>query len=256
MHQFTRDEWQKLSTFGLKPWQERDARWSTDASHLLNSQHALEILESICPELGAPTLAVTASLVIKRSAFLLLAPTLYAMSVFNKGINGHIENCSFEYQLQHRLWRSGLPILETAIFPLQGCRRQWREALLKQVLAHHLTPLVTHFHRLTGISTRILWENVAVRVFSIYERCILPAVDGHDRDQAEADFAFIVDAHNHTIFGLEENPLTRFYRPKRQYIEHAEPVRMRRTCCYYYQATQPAEYCSTCPLLLKKKPKG
>ena len=51
------------------------------------------------------------------------------------------------------------------------------------------------------------------------------------------------------LFGLDYNPLSHFRRPPTLVEDGQRSIRFRRTCCFYYLATEPAEYCSTCPLL-------
>lgn len=246
-------QWAKLAGFGLKTAVEQDQQYALDSVLLLDDEQCLTTLNAIMPELGASDLKVTASLLIKRSAFLLLAPTLYAMSVFDKGLDASIDNCVFEYQLHNRLWRSGMPLKQAQAAPWHYDRSAWREQILRGAFAGHLTPLIEQLQRLSGVSARILWENVAVRVFSIYERRILPDLDSDCRLHAEQDLAYLLNDSTSSIFALEENPLTRFYRAKRRFSPDGELIRMRRTCCYYYQATEPSEYCSNCPLLLKRR---
>lgn len=248
------DEWDVLARFGLKQ-STQPSECHIDSVHLLDIQQCVYTLETIMPELGAPDLKVTASLVIKRIAFLALAPTLYAMSVYNKGLNLSLDNSVFEYQLDNRIWQNGMPVKNTEVSLAPDEREQWRDKVLQRVFAEHLTRLVTLFHQVTGVPQRILWENIAVRVFSIYERRILPNVPCTLKSAAEQDLAFLVDADTQQIFAMDENPLTRFYRKKRLFGEPPQPVRMRRTCCFYYQATEPEVYCSNCPLLLKQKKK-
>jgi len=124
---------------------------------------------------------------------------------------------------------------------------------LSQVFSGHLTQLVEQFHRLTKVPRRILWENVAVRVFSIYEQRILLNIPDAQMAQAQADFSYLLDQKSTEVFGMSENPLTVFYREKKQTALSDKPIRVRRTCCYYYLATEPAVYCGSCPLLLKKR---
>ncbi|UUM31963.1 IucA/IucC family C-terminal-domain containing protein [Vibrio japonicus] len=249
----SKNEWDTLSRFGLKQQTHAFGPNHLDSRCLLDPQQCLSTLEKIMPELGAPDLKVTASLVIKRIAFLALAPTLYAMSVYNKGLNLSINNSVFDYQLDNRFWQNGMPLKNTTVRLASGERQKWRDEVLHHVFAEHLTRLVEQFYDVTGVSQRILWENIAVRVFSIYERRILPDVTCALKETAEEDLAFLVDADTHHIFAMKENPLTRFYRKKTLFGEPPEPIRMRRTCCYYYQATTPEVYCSNCPLLLKSR---
>ncbi|NVK27921.1 MAG: (2Fe-2S)-binding protein [Flavobacteriia bacterium] len=251
----TSEEWDALATFGLKSYQQ-DEPLSIDSSKLLNDAWCLDTLQKIMPELGAPNIRVTASLVIKRVAFLTLAPVLYAMSGFDKGLDVSIENSVFEYPLENKLWLSKMPLKDTSVSVWQNLDKEgrcaWREGILNKVFAGHLTRLVEQMYRLTKVSRRILWENVAVRVFSIYEQRILANVAEEKRAIAEADYAYLLDKTTTQLFGLDENPLTPFYRDKRLTELSDKPIRVRRTCCFYYQATEPSVYCGACPLLFKK----
>lgn len=245
-------EWETLAQFGLKHQSQAQVEHSIESIDLLDREKCLAILEHIMPSLGAPDLKVTASLVIKRIAFLALAPTLYAMSIYNKGLNLAINNSVFEHQLDNRLWKNGTPIKNTGVSLVLDNRTMWRDDVLRQVFTGHLTQLVQMFHQTTGVAERILWENIAVRVFSIYERRILNHATGKVKTRAETDFSYLLDAKTHKIYGLDENPLIRFYRKTMMFGDPPKPVRMRRTCCFYYQATEPEVYCSNCPLLLKR----
>lgn len=255
-HALLHEEWEVLAAFGLKSFQQDEA-FAIESSSLLNDDLCLETLQKIMPELGAPNLKVTASLVIKRIAFLTLAPVLYAMSGFNKGLDGSLENSVFEYSLENRIWQSKMPLKDTSVSIWKDSDKEgrdvWRDEILRKVFAGHLTTLVEQFHLLTKVPKRILWENVAVRVFSIYEQRILPNIPDAQMVQAQVDLAYLLDQSSTEVFGLPENPLTVFYRKKQQTDVSDKPIRVRRTCCYYYLATEPAVYCGACPLLLKKR---
>ncbi|MEL0622165.1 IucA/IucC family C-terminal-domain containing protein [Marinomonas arenicola] len=243
-------EWSKLAEFGLKSYAQ-DEPLSIDSSKLLDEYLCLETLQKIMPELGASNLKVTASLVMKRMAFLTLAPMLYAMSGFDKGLDASLSNCVFEYPLENALWVSKMPLKDTSVTTGVDDRDRWREALLSKVFAGNLTLLVERFYTLTNVSKRILWENIAVRVFSIYEQRILMTIPEEKRAQAKLDYDFLLDKNTTVLFGLNENPLLAFYRAKQKTALSDKPVRVRRTCCFYYQATEPAEYCNSCPLPLR-----
>jgi len=251
------EEWEVLAAFGLKCFQQNEAL-AIDSSSLLDDALCLETLQKIMPELGAPNLKVTASLVIKRVAFLTLAPVLYALSGFDKGLDASLENCVFEYPLENKMWLSKMPLKNTAVSIWkksgQEDRDAWRNEILSKVFSGHLTLLVEQFYHLTKVSRRILWENIAVRVFSIYEQRILVNLAEDRRSTAQADYAYLLDKSTTELFGLNENPLTVFYRDKQLTALSENPIRVRHTCCFYYQATEPPIYCGSCPLPLKKKP--
>ncbi|SJL83882.1 IucA/IucC family C-terminal-domain containing protein [Vibrio palustris] len=247
-------EWQRLGEFGLVDCSQLSP-YSIDTEQLLDDECCLEILTRIQPQLGATDLKVTASLVIKRIAFLTLAPLLSGMAWYDKALDMRIENCVFEYPLIERLWQSRMPLKHCSVHPLGAHthRVSWREAMLTHVFKGHLSLLVEQFHRLTRVPKAVLWENIAVRIFSIYERRILPILAKHNgADVAQADFAYLIDSDTTGIFGVGHNPITRYYYAIPISETGPTATRVRRTCCYYYKATQPAQYCGTCPLLGKK----
>lgn len=247
---FSFTQWETLEGFGLKPFC-HDQDKAIASISLLDDDQCRAVLERIMPELGAVNLKITASLVIKRIAFLTLAPALFAMSRYDVGLNMSIENCIFEYSLKNRLWQSKMPLktFELNMYQREEDRNAWREEILKNVFAHHLSLLVEQFYRITRVSKRILWENVAIRVFSIYERRVLSDIPEGVRTQAQQDFSWLIDKDTHSIFATERNPIAEFYTAKIPSPTATENIRVRRTCCFYFKATEPSEHCSICPRL-------
>ncbi|MBM6550788.1 IucA/IucC family C-terminal-domain containing protein [Marinomonas ostreistagni] len=251
---FTPEEWQALAAYGLTQADaEGESGFRVNAEQLVNDESCVAVLEQIKPALGAPNLKVAASLTIKRLAFLVLAPTLYALSRFDKGLDVSLAQCEFDYALKDRIWQSKMPLKRIDVTPLCGDRADWRIQVLTQAFAEHLSPVVETMHRLTRSPKRILWENVAVRVFSIYERRVLPGLEGEQKALAQADYAWLLSDGASEVFGLDTNPIAEFDSAFTELESAAEPVRVRRTCCYYYRATEPQEFCSNCPLPLRLK---
>ncbi|WP_417551732.1 IucA/IucC family C-terminal-domain containing protein [Marinomonas fungiae] len=249
---FSPEEWQALAAYGLAHNAAQDTiGFRIDAAQLLDNGQCLATLEQIMPALGAPNLKVAASLTLKRLAFLVLAPTLYSLSRFDKGLDVSLSQCAFDYRLENRIWQSKLPLKHIEVTPLRGDRAAWRAQVLRQAFAEHLTPVLEAFHQLTRSPKRILWENVAVRVFSIYERRVLPGLEGERQATAQADYAWLLSEEASAAFGLEANPIAEFDAAFTELESVGEPVRVRRTCCYYYRATEPQEFCSNCPLPLR-----
>lgn len=249
---FSLEEWQALAAYGLAHNAAEDnIGFRIEAVQLLDDEQCLATLEQIMHALGAPNLKVAASLTIKRLAFLVLAPTLYSLSRFDKGLDVSLSQCVFDFRLENRIWQSKLPLKSVQITPLCGDRAAWRAQVFRRVLAEHLTPVVETFQRLTCSPKRILWENVAVRVFSIYERRVLPGLEGERQAIAQADYAWLLSEEASAVFGLETNPIAEFDTAFTELESGGELVRVRRTCCYYYRATEPQEFCSNCPLPLR-----
>ncbi|WP_273825612.1 IucA/IucC family C-terminal-domain containing protein [Pseudomonas asplenii] len=253
-HLFTDAQWALLSgALRLKPVQQSDPR-SLPARALLDGTTCEDLLQALGPVIGSPTLAITASLLAKRFSFLGTGACLYAMSVYDKGLLLSLDNCRVEYGHDDGLWTSSMPLDQPQAFGYApGQREAWRESIVSSLFAGTFQPLWQTFYRVTGISRRILWENTAVRVYSLYEKRMAKVEDPLIRQRCEADFHWLLNEAEPALFGLDYNPLRHFRRPPTILENEGKRIRFRRTCCFYYEASHPVEYCSTCPLLRPKK---
>lgn len=247
-------EWKALHQLGLR---DNSAVTSpaVETRALLNDEICLNVLSQIRSDMGAPDLKIAASLVIKRMAFLTLAPLLSGMSCYNKGLDVAIDNCLFEYRMDNRRWQNQMPLKNVQVSVPATQRDVWRDTLLSRAFNGNLSLLVTQFHKLTRVPQAVLWENIAVRIFSIYERRILPALARQEQMAiAQADLSYLIDKTTTEIYHTATNPIARYYGKSSCTAIPPATIRVRRTCCYYYKASEPVEYCSTCPLLHKPKP--
>lgn len=253
-HAFSEAEWTLLSgALRLKQAEARDPR-SLPASALLDDQACEHLLRALGPVIGSPTQAITASLLAKRFSFLSTGACLYAMSVYDKGLSLSLDNSVVEYAHDEGLWTSSMPLVDAVPTGYEpGNREAWRDGVVGTLFRDLLQPLWETFNRVTGISRRILWENTAVRVYSLYEKRMVKVEDPLIRQRYEADFDWLLNQAEPALFGLHYNPLKHFRRPPMLLEAEGKSIRFRRTCCFYFEASNPVEYCSTCPLLRPRK---
>lgn len=250
-------EWGVLhAQFLLQKGEARNRAHAMRAVDLLVPQTCAELLDALTALIGSPSRRVTASLLAKRIAFLTTASSLYAMSMYDKALDLSLENCYVDYHYANRRWQSGMPLENlTASVPQPGERAEWRRKVVAQLFAGNLSRLWQSLANVAKVPLPVLWENTAVRVYSLYERRMLDMDKEnkcpHAQNRVREDFDYLVRDADAALFGTDENPLATFFRPK-QHIQHtphaAQPVRVRKTCCYYYKASEPQEYCSVCPL--------
>ncbi|MDU8497964.1 IucA/IucC family C-terminal-domain containing protein [Pseudomonas syringae] len=251
---FSEPEWELLSgALRLKHADDRDTR-SLPARALLDDNVCEQLLAALGPIIGSPTQAITASLLAKRFSFLSTGACLYAMSVYDKGLILSLDNSVIEYAHDDGLWTSSMPLVNVTSVPYEpGTREAWREVIVATLFRDLLQPLWETFNRVTGISRRILWENTAVRVYSLYDKRMEKVEDPAIRQRCDADFDWLLNHAEPALFGLNYNPLKHFRRPPVLLEAEGKSIRFRRTCCFYYDASNPVEYCSTCPLLRPRK---
>ncbi len=248
---FSDAEWASLSVaLRLRREEERDRGRSLPAAELLDETTCIALLDQLGPVILSPSRRITASLLGKRLSFLLTGACLYAMSAYDKGLQLSLANTFIEYGHDDGVWTSSLPLHSLAVSrPEPGARDDWREAVATQLFAGLLQPLWDTFYGVTGVSRRILWENTAVRVYSLYERRLAKLDCAETGRRCVEDFHWLTAQAPGSVFGLDYNPLKHFNRPLTLVDDGARAVRFRRTCCFYYQASDPVEYCSTCPLI-------
>ncbi|QSD34261.1 (2Fe-2S)-binding protein [Pectobacterium brasiliense] len=267
-NRLTAPQWAMLSgTLQLTDAAQRTGQDSCPSRRVLDPDYCRWLLETLTPPLLSPSIKITASLLAKRIGFLTTAASLYAMSVYNKGLNMTLDNSVLEFG-HARLWTSTMPLYDLTVSqPELGQRDAWRDSLFDTLFAQHLSPILHTLSTVSGAPLRILWENVAVRVFSLYEQRIEwddPAAECSPgmtlAQQVQQDFDALLAAPGER-FGCDDNPLKPFFRAKTRVPVAGRSVsfrdvRFRRTCCFYYKASQPQEYCQNCPLLRPTRKTG
>ncbi|MGN7759881.1 IucA/IucC family C-terminal-domain containing protein [Paenibacillus sp. 22594] len=245
----SQEEWSELSQyFGLRKQARPCSAYSVNALALKDAKTCSAYLDRLNVLLPSPTRAVAASQFVKRYAFLSAAPLLYTMTVYNKGLDFSSGNCWLAAP-PGRSWLEYVSLTDAnATIPGAEGRQVWRETVLQTLFARNLGRLIQVMSRVAHVPKAILWENVAVRVFSLYEKRI--GLLGDQHEQARADFQYLVHQAPGALFGEKQNPLDRFYsRPSSPSLPDS-PLRIRKTCCFYYEISSTAEYCDNCP---KKK---
>lgn len=249
---FTKAEWELLSKgLSLIHADKRNPTTTLCLSDLiLEPARCEQLLYQLTPIIHSPSIKITASLLSKRLAFLTTASCLYSMTVFNKGLNFSADNCYLDYDFRNRLWQSKMPLVDlTYTCASPSHRDSWRKNIVRQLFAENLTKLWQVFVNISKVNPRILWENTAVRVYLLYEKRMQNIQCPHLKQRIINDFYFLLDAQNFELFDLEYNPLTHFNHTKIHIESLDTDVRFRKSCCFYYQASNPIEYCNTCPLL-------
>ncbi|MCS0655940.1 MULTISPECIES: IucA/IucC family C-terminal-domain containing protein [Bacillaceae] len=213
------------------------------AENLLDPTQTGAYLEAVKNQLGAPDNKTAASILIKRYAFLPVI-YLYCMTSWNVKLDIRHENITIVSQERDGLWLPGFHFVR-----LQGQgagmdRDQWREDAVRTLFKGHIFPLINRIASEGKVSRLILWENIAIYLFWLYEK-ILP-LEMHSERAAE-DYRFILEEAPGNLFGCENtNPLKKFDSRKILSENTGEMVRPRKTCCYSY-LTSSGKRCGTCP---------
>jgi ferric iron reductase protein FhuF len=208
-----------------------DSPLSICVAQLFDEKDLRYYFEKLRKKIGAPNMAVAASIFIKRYSFVAVI-ALYAMSVWNKRLFLPFERIYLETDDTAEIW---LPTFR--IEPLQYTqsaqkRIQWSKETMEELFANHLSPLIGQIHPIAKIPSLILWENIAIYLFWLYETVLM-------KDEAFSDIAVQLNEDLQTV--IQTMNLARFW-------EKRKKVGRRVTCCLSYQTTMAHSYCKICPL--------
>lgn len=220
---------------------------SVQIEALLDEHSMRQYLSQLGKHLGAANDKVTASLFIKRYAFLAVA-YLYTMTMNNGKLHISFENVSLETDEQDELWLPKFYFNTFHIETLKENREKWREACVNNLFNKHLYLLLDCLSKVTKVSKLILWENIAIYIYWLYETVLQK--EGLTREvllRSKEDFQYILFQAPGSLFGgNNENPLKSYYNEGVYIEEYKKEVRLRNTCCYSY-LTKSKKRCTSCP---------
>jgi ferric iron reductase protein FhuF len=238
------EERKVLETYRLSTVQ-TNSPLSIRLDRLFEDSVLIDYVAKVRDRLGAANDAVAASMLIKRYSFL-VAMSLYAMSVWNKRLVLSPEQIWMETDDHAAMWMPTFRFEKLEAEVCTSCRSQWREETVLRLFAKHVFPLITKLQKTTKISSYILWENIAVYIYWIYETLLNDEAIAHIHPRLRDDFRFLVYEAGGELFGTpQHNPLKRFWKGNTS-------VKQRTTCCLYYQ-TEGGTHCHTCPCIVRER---
>jgi ferric iron reductase protein FhuF len=196
--------------------------------------------------IGAPNDKVTASMIMKRYAFF-AAMALFTMSHSDRRINIRMNNITLVSHYEDGLWLPKFYLKDLSFELVSGDRQLWREQYVKGLFANHIYLLIDQLSKITKISKLILWENIAVYLFWLYES-VLEDSNEERKGIIQEDFRYLFyEAPGHVFGEYNHNPLTKYDSEKIFNPDTEKYIRYRKTCCFSYQLEGNHKRCNTCP---------
>ncbi|MBM7586166.1 siderophore-iron reductase FhuF [Bacillus pakistanensis] len=214
---------------------------------LIETEKMDSFLSEHYDQMGSHDPIVTGSLFMKRYAFLSVIG-LFSMSMLGKRFDLSPDNVFIIDDEKNGLWMPGFYLKDSSVTKISTDRVQ-RKEYISHLFKDHLNLIMTSVRKVTKLSSLIMWENVAVYIYWLYE--IVkdhPSLVGIDQ-QAEKDFALLLEETEACLFGeYHKNPLKRYYTEKVHVDGIEEKVRVRKTCCFSYELAEGERLrCNSCP---------
>jgi ferric iron reductase protein FhuF len=225
-----------------------DRKLSIPVSNLLQEETMAVYLNQLAVYFPAVKQKVIASQFSKRYSFMVLIPSLFSMSVFNKQLNLSMPNCHIESVGNEGKWLPQIRLKHMDV-NLSGNsnRQEWMNTLITQLFAEHLARVWLVLSNTARLPMTTLWENTAIYVYWLYETRMLEETDEQVKNRINADFHYLLNEAPGDLFGTDQNPLKQYYNSKCLSPASEQLVRIRKTCCLYYKTSSKGEYCSSCP---------
>jgi siderophore-iron reductase FhuF len=220
-----------------------------EASKLTDSKALRSYLTERLSLIRTDDIKVAASLFIKRYAFLAVIG-LFLMSYRNKKMDLSPENIVLVDREKNGMWTPCFYLKNSTVTPFST--QEEKQQFLQGFFRQHMDVIIQNIKKDSKLSHIILWENVAVYIFWLYEnKNFLQEALSHQT--VEEDFAFLLQNNNGALFGeYSKNPLARYYTAKVKVKDGEDRVRVRKTCCFSYMLEQGEETrCNTCPQTCK-----
>ncbi|MEH7493267.1 IucA/IucC family C-terminal-domain containing protein [Neobacillus niacini] len=211
---------------------------SFNVANLMDKAFAIDFMRNLASSIGAPTERTAASIFIKRYAFIAVI-SLFAMTTGNKKMNLSLDNIEMEEAKRGIDWLPMISLKNPSIEEWNGQDRdEWRKGVYRDLFANNIYPIIEHFEKTFKVSKLILWENIAVYLFWLYET----ELSDNENPNVASDFYFLIKEAEGKLFGKYNlNPIHKYYSEKASQVE----IRMRKTCCFTYQLG--TKRCKTCP---------
>jgi ferric iron reductase protein FhuF len=249
MIKLTGEQADALGRFRLTRDSEERSPLTIKAENLLDITQTGAYLYKVKSHIGAPDKKTAASIFFKRYAFLPVI-YMYCMTAWNIKLDIRDENITLVSQERDGLWIPGFRFTRLHGQGAGTEREQWREDAVCTLFNGHISPLINRIASEANISKLILWENIAIYLFWLYEK-VLP-LETHSERAAE-DYKFILEEAPGNLFGSgNRNPLKRFDSRRIVIESTGTAVRPRKTCCYSY-LTSSGKRCGTCPHSCRSK---
>lgn len=226
-----------------------DRTYCLPFTDLLDPDKSQAYLEKVSKIYETDSSVATVSMFAKRYAYLVIAANLYAISYFNKAYNLELENGDMESEYHGGAWLPKARLKDwTLTEPVPGRRAEWRDEVLERMFAGNLSRVWAALAKHAKVPKSILWENTAIYVYWLYEKNFGEGAHPKQQQQLEEDYHYLLHGAPAHLFGEKRNPLMQFNSPKIARSGYEQPLRVRKTCCFYYiTSDKQDDYCSTCP---------
>ncbi|MCT8137083.1 (2Fe-2S)-binding protein [Anaerobacillus sp. CMMVII] len=174
----------------------------------------------------------------------LLSGFHYILSFSDTSLNLSLSNIELQvyYDEEHNYCGICFRLLDT-----HGVFVSDRHGALEELYSNHVVPLLNLFHQATNVRIKDLYGQLANGLYHGHDKSLAIALSSEEIKKVEVDFSFVTKELKPSIFNLTKNPLDINFRMIDSPYEDDKLIRMRPSCCLYYQTEGATAKCYSCP---------
>ncbi|RXJ02532.1 hypothetical protein DS745_06050 [Anaerobacillus alkaliphilus] len=124
-----------------------------------------------------------------------------------------------------------------------------RKTFLEQLYKNNAVPLVELFATTTGVRLKDLYGQLSIGLYHGYDLMVAQAQTDELKTIVHSDFNMLTKELDPASFNSRKNPLNISYRMIESPRDEGKMLRMKPTCCLYYQTEGAPSKCYGCPRL-------
>ncbi len=128
-----------------------------------------------------------------------------------------------------------------------------RKIYLEELYKKNVSTLVELLSSATGIRPKDLYGQLSIGLYHSNDLMTSMATTDVQKAKVHADFQFVTKELDPVNFQLKKNPLDIVYRMIENPREEGKMLRMKPSCCLYYQTEGTPTKCFSCPRLSDKE---
>ncbi|MFN7249967.1 MAG: hypothetical protein ACK4M9_04160 [Anaerobacillus sp.] len=185
----------------------------------------------------------------------ILSGLQYVLSHYDTALNVSLSNIELQmyYDKEHNYYGLGFRFIDCKDFPLSTERNQWRRDVLEKLYSTNVVPLVNLFHEATNVRLRDLYGQLSIGLYHGHDRVVEICQLVEEVAKIKDDFNFLTKELSPTIFNLKKNPFNISFGMIESPREEGVMIRMKPSCCLYYQTEGATTKCYGCPRMTNEE---
>jgi hypothetical protein len=243
-----------VDNFKIRFTDHPNKEFSVKLSELQRKTRLIEFIDFYGPKIKALSNDVVATYFCSAFGWV-LSGIQYLMSQ-DQSMDMALSNIELQlvYNPQYDYYEAHFKLLDSSSYSrTSSSREDWRKEQLSIVYGDSITPLLEVLSNETGVKIRELWGQLAIGLYSGYDKNLSISQNEEQKRTIELDFTYLTKELEPAFFNATKNPFDiNIPLVENPYVKD-QLIRLKPTCCLYYLTEGADTKCYTCPRMSEKE---